>query len=614
MDAGKATVESLFDSKIIYEVPRYQRQYVWELKSQWEPLWEDVKKIAERLVDSAEEKDGEYSFDEKIVPHFMGAVVVKAKNKVSANSAPTWIVVDGQQRLTTILLMMKAMSDVFERIEESAIHAGPLRDFTHNKHFSRVQEEDLVKLRPTGTGYSSFRSLMKVDDKSEEVSDHSDKLGQCYKFYERVTQQWLKQHESELDLAALALRHAVTEKLQVAKIALSANDNEHEIFESLNARGEPLTEFDKSKNHMLHHALNEIGEQDKFYIRYLERFDKNTWWREGHDAGYRSSGNRADVLTWFWIRVMLGGKPINQKAIYQNVRNHIEDMIGQGNSITGVAQSFSQYADAFEELENQEKDHSKLGTYKYRRDTLKTGQFTPVFMTLLTRIESRGIFTNCMQIIDNYLMRRMMFMNVANRFADPVQKLLSIIDDTDDVQHIPKRLIDELMSYGSISNVWPTDGQLAERMLDAWDPKNNVARLVLEEVERSILPSGVAYRDLPRSLLTLEHIMPENWEEHWPLPNRSSDMDRQGRVKSISCIGNFTLLRKGMNSTLSNSSYERKLEYFKSDNLELNKHLVTEYPDVWNEDTIRERGEWILSKVFEIWPHGDALKQRFKIK
>lgn len=614
MEAGDAKVLELFQSQVVYEVPRYQRQYVWEEKSQWLPLWQDVKNIAERLIRNPEEKDGGYSFDEEIVPHFMGAVVVKGKNKVSANSAPTWIVVDGQQRLTTVLLMMKAMLDVFEGIEESAIHAGPLRNLTDNTHFYGVQEADKVKLRPAGIGYISFRSLMKVDDKSEEVSDPPDKLVQCYKFYERVILEWLTQHECNLDLAALGLRHAVTEKLQVAKITLSVNDNEHEIFESLNARGEPLTEFDKSKNHMLHHALNEIGEQDEFYIRYLERFDKNTWWRRGHDAGYRSSSNRADVLTWFWVRIMLGGKAVNQKEIYQNVRNHIKDMIETGNSITSVAQSFSQYADAFEELENQEKDHSKLGTYKYRRDTLKMGQFTPVFMTLLTRIESRGIFTNCMQIIDNYLMRRMMFMNVTNRFADPVQKLLNIIDSTDDVQEIPGRLIDELMSYSSISNVWPTDDQLAERMLDSWDPKNYVARLVLEEVERSILPSGVAYRDLPRSLLTLEHIMPENWEEYWPLPNRSRDIQRQRRMRSVLSIGNFTLLRKGMNSTLSNSSYERKLEYFKSDNLELNKHLVTEYPDVWNEDTIRERGEWILSKVVEIWSHGDALKQRFKIK
>lgn len=614
MEAGEATVENLFDSKIIYEVPRYQRQYVWDEKPQWEPLWQDVKKIAERLVDSAKEKDGEYSFDEKIVPHFMGAVVIKRKDKISARSAPTWFVVDGQQRLTTILLMMKAMSSVFDGRGEGG-HAATLREFTDNTHFSGVQPLDLVKLRPNGVGYRSFRALMDVDDESQEILDSSDKLVQCYRFFESVISDWCTLHEDNLELGALALHHAVAEKLQVASITLDVNDNEHEIFESLNARGESLTEFDKSKNYMLHHALDDnTVDQDEFYIKYLERFDENTWWSDDHDAGYRSAGNRADVLTWFWIRVMLGGKPVNQKAIYQNVRNHIEDMIGQGNSITSVARSFFQYADAFEELENQEKDHSKLGTYKYRRDTLKIGQFTPVFMTLLTRIESRGIFTNCMQIIDNYLMRRMMFMNVANRFADPVQKLLSIINDTDDVQQIPKRLIEELMSYGSISNVWPTDGQLAERMLDSWDPKNNVARLVLEEVERSILPSGVAYRDLPRSLLTLEHIMPESWEEHWPLPDRSSDMDRQGRAKSTSCIGNFTLLRKGMNSTLSNSSYERKVKYFRSDNLELNKHLVTEYPDVWNEDTIRERGEWILSKVFEIWPHGDALKQKFKIK
>ena len=606
MEAGEATVENLFDSKIIYEVPRYQRQYVWEKETQWLPLWEDVEKIAERLIDSAEEKDGEYSFDEKIVPHFMGAVVIKRKDKISARSAPTWIVVDGQQRLTTILLMMKAMSSVFDGIEEGS-HAATLREFTDNKHFSGVQEQDLVKLRPRGVGYRSFRSLMGVDDESQEILDSSDKLVQCYRFFESVIFDWCASHEDNLELGALALHHAVAEKLQVASITLDINDNEHEIFESLNARGVSLTEFDKSKNHMLHHALKEIGEQDEFYGKYLERFDADTWWREPHrQPGFR--GDRANALTWFWSVIMYE-RSINQEEVYQNVRHYIE----QRNDITSIAETFVQYANAFEGLEKQDIDYSKLGSYMHRRAALKIGQFTPVFMSLLARIESRGLFTNCMQIIDNYLMRRMMFTHLTNGFRPSIPKLLNVVSSTNDVQEIPGRLIDELMSYNSNSNIWPTDEQLANRMLDAWYPKNGVARLILEEVERLILPTGAAYRHAPRDL-TIEHIMPEEWQAHWPLPYGTSDRDRQRRIRSVPSIGNFTLLRKAMNSALSNSTYKRKLKHFKSDNLELNKHLVTEYPDVWNEDTIRERGEWILSKVVEIWPHGDALKQRFKIK
>lgn len=608
MEADEATIEDLFQSKIVYEVPRYQRQYVWDEKSQWQPLWQDVKNIAERLIDGAEEKDGEYTFDEEIVPHFMGAVVIKRKDKISARSAPTRIVVDGQQRLTTILLMMKAMSNVLDGVGQIE-HADILRELTHNTHY-RVQDSDAVKLRPTGIGYNSFRSLMNPHEEHDTIDSASDRLDKCCQFYEDKIMEWFISHEDDLDLSAYALRSAVAEKLQVARITLAVNDNEHEIFESLNARGISLTEFDKSKNHMLHHALKEIGEQDEFYKKYLERFDSETWWSERYSQpGFVGVGNRSNALTWYWITVMKRTM-VKQEEVYQHIRQYIENK----NDIINIAESFYKYADAFEELEKQLEDYTKLGSYHHRRSVLKIGQFAPMFMALYVRLRGRkGIFTNCMQIFDNYLMRRMMYSRSANGFRSLIPRLLIAIDDLDDIRYAPHALIDQFMSLNSVSNKWPTDEEISNRMLNSWFPKNGVARLVLEEVERLILPTGAAYRHAPRDL-TLEHIMPEDWEDNWHLHNRVSSRDRQRRLTSISSIGNFTLLRKAMNSTLSNSSYERKLEYFKLDNLELNKHLVAEYPDVWNEDTIRERGEWILSKVFEIWPHGDALKQKFKIK
>ena len=111
MKAGEATVIEMLESKHVYEVPRYQRRYVWDEVPQWEPLWHDVRQIAEDSLQRRLDRSGN---GVPRMPHFMGAVVVKRKSidDISGNNLPTWIVVDGQQRLTTILLMMRAFSNV----------------------------------------------------------------------------------------------------------------------------------------------------------------------------------------------------------------------------------------------------------------------------------------------------------------------------------------------------------------------------------------------------------------------------------------------------------------------------------------------------------------------
>ena len=112
MKAGEATVTQLFESKHVYEVPRYQRQYVWERDTQWLPLWRDVEQVTDRLIALQPGNSNANRSLQQIVPHFMGAVVVKQKSidNSTANNLPTWIIVDGQQRLTTILLMMTAIA------------------------------------------------------------------------------------------------------------------------------------------------------------------------------------------------------------------------------------------------------------------------------------------------------------------------------------------------------------------------------------------------------------------------------------------------------------------------------------------------------------------------
>ena len=104
MDAKIVNLTSLFSGQISYQIPQFQRPYAWDENEQWMPLWEDVKNIAERAMRIE---------DSKVRPHFMGAIVLQHRQSKTGEVAKT-LVVDGQQRLTTLQLLIKATQWAFQ--------------------------------------------------------------------------------------------------------------------------------------------------------------------------------------------------------------------------------------------------------------------------------------------------------------------------------------------------------------------------------------------------------------------------------------------------------------------------------------------------------------------
>ena len=604
MKAGEATVIEMLESKHVYEVPRYQRRYVWNQGTQWEPLWHDVRQIAEQ---SLKIRLNQSSNDGQLMPHFMGAVVVKRKSidDITGNNLPTWIVVDGQQRLTTILLMMRAFSNVLKKLGQGT-QAATLKELLDNSHFSGVPKDDILKLKPAGIGYKPFAALMNIDRIVDEPDEDHGRLGECYFYFQKKAQKWCDKHSHTIKDAAFCLHHAVADLLQFARIELSHQDNEHEIFESLNARGVELTEYDKVKNFLLFEALSQTGDQDDFYGEYLERFDggqkdDDRWWEDRHRVP-NFSGNRVNAMSWYWITAEKR-QVINQSAVYQTVRDRVQ----HADNVIEIAESLRDYADAFEELEKQPIDYSALGTYRHRRTRLKLFGFTSVYMALRVRLEDDDAFEYCMSVMDSYLMRRMIFRNSATGFRSLIPGLLGQIFDAADEDAVINGLIDSLQDQAGISTKWPDNRDITDRLLGSWSPKAGVQRLILEEVENVIVPTGAGYENVRRNL-TLEHVMPQNWEKNWSLAPEASENELRRRRDHVPAVGNLTLLSQSWNSSLKDEKYAVKVEELKKDNLELNRRIVSEYPDLWDEVVIEKRGRWIAEKVCKIWPHGDALR------
>ena len=142
MQPSQPTVRDLFESRIVYRIPNYQRSYVWNERDQWEPLWMDVQGVALQLLTMDEDDWPLHN------PHFLGAVVLKQLTR-AAGQPNTYTVVDGQQRMTTIQLLLAAAADAYRATGYSDIESL-LRDLMVNSARGREDTQAPFKIHPIG--------------------------------------------------------------------------------------------------------------------------------------------------------------------------------------------------------------------------------------------------------------------------------------------------------------------------------------------------------------------------------------------------------------------------------------------------------------------------------
>ena len=135
--------------------------------------------------------------------------------------------------------------------------------------------------------------------------------------------------------------------------------------------------------------------------------------------------------------------------------------------------------------------------------------------------------------------------------------------------------------------------------------------MVLEAIEIN-LRSEKSEELGPTSNLTVEHIMPENWHGHWPLSPSNSSQGEPGiaREEALQNIGNLTLITEKLNKSLSNGPWhEKRLTLAKYSRLTLNKTLLDNAPEVWDEDAIAEPSKHLANIILQVWPYADKFTE-----
>ena len=257
-----------------------------------------------------------------IEPHFMGAVVLKSSGN-TPDLATQWRVIDGQQRLTTLQLLLAATERSIRSLDEK--YADRLLDLITNTGHSSVAGFDQFKIsfqrHKRGHDYESLGPVLRAALSGADTAEISGPIAACYRYFEGAISEWLGAH-SNPELAAAALGATLLSKIFVIGLYLDDHEKEHIIFETLNARGEPLTEWDKAKNYLLFKA-EESPDLDPAIVfeDFLDRFD-DQWWRQWVGRGTQVRP-RTDVFLDYWLESKTQ-EPVSARRVFREFQTYLE--------------------------------------------------------------------------------------------------------------------------------------------------------------------------------------------------------------------------------------------------------------------------------------------------
>ena len=613
MQPQKPTIRDLFGPAVVFRVPYYQRTYVWDEINQWDPLWFDVVALANQLVDATPEAASAQK------PHFLGAAVLKETMR-PGSAVKEQTVVDGQQRITTIQLLLAAVADTlqeFPALEGSEMLA---RNLTINSVMRKEVGDTPFKVDPLGRDFRSFDDVMRASKDGNQPIQVQGRIGDCYRFFLKKSSEWLtKDGESEgvLISRAEALCAAISDKLQVVAIYLDPGENEYAIFEALNARGEPLSEWEKVKNYILFKAGEDGHDQSEIYKTHLEFFDGSEWMKGiGRGAARR---RKSDLFLDYWLESELL-HDVNARYVFREFRSAIDS---HNHNLVQWCQHMNQNGEYFLEWEGFSGLNGDVESlYHARRNALGIGAIWP-FLMGLSRIQmQKSDQYRCFRALDSFMWRRAI-VGISTRNYDAVTEyLLKALDKarrnpTGDHPYSDAVIEDLLDSQDTRAYLWPEDEEVAQSIRNnSFYMSGTLTRTILEAVERAMMRGHHPGNTNLSSKLPIEHLMPQTRnEEDWPIPQAEGDDEetlesrRIERRYSIQRLGNLTLVTHGLNSKLSNKPWVKKHQILhEEDNLYINKDLLNHAPqDHWDEEQIRLRGERLAGYILQIWPHGHAV-------
>lgn len=595
MDTNILNPKALFQKDVRYTIPEFQRPYVWTQDNQWEPLWNDVRNVAEEYLEELERSENDsVKAQQQIKPHFLGAVVLQ-QVPTPARDIEQREVIDGQQRVTTLQLMLDAIQVICEELGLRPPATRLSKLVTNDKDLVVDESHHIFKLWPTRTDRDAFRHAM---DNGLAVNDFEESLiVQAHEFFQQQVRKWLADDiGSELERVD-ALETAVTTLLQMVVIDLDSRDDPNVIFETLNARGTPLEQSDLIKNFVLARFPNGSNGSGDIW----EGLD-DPWWRREVRQG-RLFRPRLDMLFNYWLIMRTSSEvptpEVPPTKVFDVFRRCAE-----------LQQLDALMSDVRQDLTNYRRFEigprtSEEEIFYYRMDVMQVGVFTPVLLLLLSA--EHGTRIGAFRALESFLVRRMICRQTTKDYNRLTIELASRLLDSGlgEADGVVSGFLKEQKAY---SREWPSDETVAASLETS--PLYRLLtrgrlRLVLEGIESQRRSKMAEQPEVPKDL-TIEHLMPVSWGENWPLPDDvDKETAKQNRNGLIHTIGNLTLVNQKLNSSMSNAAWETKRHALLAHSvMNMNAELMNQ--SLWNETSIQDRSGEMAKLIAGHWPGPDS--------
>ena len=603
------SVIELFDGKKRYLIPLYQRHYAWAVNPQLALLWEDIERAVAKL-----ETDRAAS-----TPHFMGAIVI-GQIKTFGKQVQAFEVIDGQQRLTTFQLLLGAFRDVAKKYNSE--YETEVAGYLFNDGVMENPSVEKYKLWPSLTDRRSLVSIIDPEASLDKVGPAPDdeegvvrpSTG-AYSYFQAQIESHVVR-DGKFDAYRMeGLFEALKDGLAV--VSIEGGDDPQTIFETLNSRGIDLSAGDLMRNFIFQRAkgLGQTGGSlnvDDLYVEHWLPLDK-WFWREGDSRG-RQTKPRLDWLLTDHLS-MKKAELVSVENLFENYRSWILNE-GPFDSVSEELKSISVSA-TIERRIMEQKNSDALGRFGQFSKAFDVSTTMPLVLYLATEAGLDDDLEEALRMIESFIVRRdicgLTTKNYNRLFADMVDR----------IRNCSAQPIDELKSQLSSGQSdisrWPDNVELQSAWLgrDQYKPARQPRlRYLFEEIEkdkRTTLSESIEIK----STLTIEHIMPKKWREHWPVPgfdhidDSALDADKIAREierdQHIDKLGNLTLLTHSLNAKVSHSPFSEKMPAVRAHaSLALNREL--NQFDRWDEETIDQRGMMLLDSAKKIW-HGPLMPQ-----
>jgi uncharacterized protein with ParB-like and HNH nuclease domain len=574
MKADSLKISRVFSGggDVHYVLPHFQREYAWE-KENWQTLWNDVLGLYDTYT------------SEKEPEHFMGALVVI--NDGTRNGViPVFKLVDGQQRLTTISIMLCAL--------------GQMTETSHPALYKRIRrlltnpdESDILfyKLIPT-TKYGDRDAYLALLKGEQFPGGIDSKVPEAYRFFYKELDNLIKAGTIEPERLFLVLANS----LQVVFIDLDQGERPYEIFESLNAKGKPLSQADLVRNYIAMKLPER--RQGEIFNKYWSKIESLL--QEKRTVGRSRLGELTAFLRHYLA--MRNRVLCNEAHVYERFRDRIENETNSTEEFEkeiSILRDFAEYYDRL--LRPAHEADNQIRTKLRRLNVLEISTAYPFLLTVYEAYDGKRLsgdeFVDILDILENYIVRRYLTSEPTNYLNKMFPTLWRELSPTKVAETLKRVIITK--KYPSDSNI--RRDLITERIYGKGSQAREKLILVLESINRylSIRNHAGGYTVLDDAA-TIEHIMPQTPSSEW---KAHLGTDWQQIYKDyLDTIGNLTVVTQEWNWELSNSPFETKQARLSAHALRINSEYFSRPIPKWDDNAIQTRANFLIDAILEIWP------------